>query len=154
MYGGLSETTLEHHKEEGFVRLKSRLIRERQGLVLPTNLMFSGFEHNDMFKREFYMFNGIRVTMRPPEYPCKVGLHIKMNIGNDNELFTGLILDQNNPRKDQWIQYELPINCLKQDFVHSQIINPNVDNTFEAMGVNLMIESDKEVPVRREHSKA
>ena len=31
LYGGLSETELEHH-EEGFVRMKSKFIRERQGL--------------------------------------------------------------------------------------------------------------------------
>lgn len=87
-YGGLSETLLTHHPEEGFVRLNARFIREKQGLVMPTNTMFSGFQNNYLLKREYELFNGIRVTMKPPMYPCKIGLHLKVNIGNEFELFS------------------------------------------------------------------
>lgn len=49
LYGGLSETDLEYH-DEGFVRMKSKFIRERQGLQLPTNILFSGFQNLYLIK--------------------------------------------------------------------------------------------------------
>lgn len=57
--------------------------------------------------------------MRPPMYPCKLGLHIKISIGNEHELFMGHILDTNNDKPQSWVDYELPINLLQQDFVVS-----------------------------------
>ena len=50
--------------------------------------------------------------MRPPCYPCKLGLHIKISIGNEYELFMGHIVDTNNDMPLEWIDYELPINLL------------------------------------------
>ena len=52
-------------------------------------------------------------------YPCKLGLHIKISIGNEHELFMGHILDTNNDKPQSWVDYELPINLLQQDFVVS-----------------------------------
>ena len=49
--------------------------------------MFSGLAHNYLMKQEYDDFNGIRVTMRPPMHPCKLGVHLKVSIGNDHELF-------------------------------------------------------------------
>ena len=58
--------------------------------------MFCGFQNLYLVKNEFDNYNGIRVRMRPPMYPCKIGLHIKVSIGNEHELFMGHILDTNN----------------------------------------------------------
>ena len=49
--------------------------------------MFSGFQNNYLIKKEFEYFNGLRVTMKPPMHPCKVGLHIQVSMGNEHELF-------------------------------------------------------------------
>ena len=62
-------------------------MRDKQGLELPFKAMFSGFKCMYLFKKEFYMYNGIRITMRPPTHPCKLGLHIKISIGSEYEHF-------------------------------------------------------------------
>jgi hypothetical protein len=123
LYGGLSETELEHH-EEGFVRVKAKFIRERTGLQLPTNILFCGFQNIYLIKQEFDHYNGIRITMRPPKHPCKVGIHLKVSIANEHELFVGHIMDTNNPNPSEFQKYELPISLLHQDFVMSKILNP------------------------------
>lgn len=66
-----------------------------------------------LFKKEFYLYNGLRVTMRPPSYPVKLGLHIKVNFGSEYELFVGSLLDTSN-RSDDFVQYEIPIGLLSQ----------------------------------------
>ena len=86
-YGGLSETQLLHNEEEGYLRLKAKFVKEKQGFQLENTTMFCGFQNNYLIKKEFEYFNGIRVTMKPPIYPCKVGLHIQITMGNEHELF-------------------------------------------------------------------
>ena len=86
-FGGQTETDIQyiHNNNDGFLRMQSHFIRERESLHLQNDVMFSGWENNYLLKQEFDMFNGMRITMRPPPYPCKVGLHIKMSIGNEYE---------------------------------------------------------------------
>ena len=78
---------------------------------MPTSILFGGFKHMHLFKKEFYLYNGLRVTMRPPSYPIKLGLHIKVNFGSEYELFVGSLLDTGN-RSDDFVQYEIPIGLL------------------------------------------
>jgi hypothetical protein len=94
-FGGLTETKLEHHQEEGYLSVMTKFVKDKQGLVLPFDAMFGGFKCMHLFKREYYMYNGIRVTMRPPMHPCKVGIHIKMGISSDYEHFvvSSLLID-------------------------------------------------------------
>ena len=61
--------------------------------------------------KQFDNLNGLRITMKPPKYPCKVGLHINVSFGNEYELYVGSVLDNNN-QSDEWQEYELPLNLL------------------------------------------
>jgi hypothetical protein len=101
-FGGLSETQLLHNESEGFLRVSAKFIRDRQGLQLMNNVMYCGFQNLYLVKQEFDGFNGLRVTMKPPQYPCKFGLHIKVSIGNEYEQFVGHILDTSSLNKSEW----------------------------------------------------
>ena len=83
--------------------------------------MFCGFQNVYLHKSEYDMFNGLRIKMKPPQYPCKLGLHIKVSIGNEYELFVGHILDTENPRPNEWQSYEIPINNLHNDMVMNKV---------------------------------
>ena len=144
-YGGLSETILEHNTEQQCLTVKSKFQRIAEGFALPTDIMFSGFECQQLFKHEFDNYNGIRVTMRQPPYPCKLGLHIKVSIGNEHELYMGHIVDTVDSADElgPWREYELPIDLLHNQFVVSKLVHPAVDDQFEARGLVFMAESDR-----------
>ena len=108
-FGGLSDTDLRHQKH--FLQVLTKFNRVPEGFVLPT-VMFSGFKHFHLFKKDFDSYNGIRIVMKPPRYPCKLGIHIKVSMGNEHELFVGSIVDTKND-SDEWTTYELPINLLQ-----------------------------------------
>jgi hypothetical protein len=86
----------------------------------------------------------MRITMRPPMHPCKVGIHLRVSIGNEHEHFVGHIMDTNNPNPGEFESYELPISLFHQDFVLSKILNPMVDDLFHTNGITFSVESDKE----------
>lgn len=111
---------------------------------MPTNILFSGFQNLYLIKQEFDHFNGMRITMRPPMHPCKVGIHLRVSIGNEHEHFVGHIMDTNNPNPGEFQSYELPISLFHQDFVLSKILNPMVDDLFHTNGITFSVESDKE----------
>ena len=54
-------------------------MRESNNL-LPIDYMFMGFKSLNLYHSNFLYFNSLRVTMRPPPHPCKLGLFIKVNI--------------------------------------------------------------------------
>ena len=101
-YGGLSETNILHHEEEGYIRLQSKFVRDTSGLHLPTNMMFSGIQNCFLCKHYYSHMNGIRVTMRPPSYPTKIGLNIKVAMGQEFEHYVGHIVDTKNPNPERW----------------------------------------------------
>jgi hypothetical protein len=82
--------------------------------------------------------------MRPPMYPCKVGIHLKVSIGNEHELYVGHIMDTANPNPEEWQSYELPLNLFHHDMVLSKVLNPQMDDLFITNGINFSVESDKE----------
>ena len=123
-FGGQSETQLLHNEKEGFLRVQAKFLRERQGLEKHNDVMFCGFQNLYLLKQEYDMYNGIRIIMKPPMYPCKIGLHIKMSMGNEHECFFGHLVDNQNPNPDDWQAYEIPINLMNNDLVMSKIYQP------------------------------
>jgi hypothetical protein len=95
-FGGLSEVDLTHNLDEGYLKVEARLKKDTQGLELPFDAMFGGFQCFHLSKKEYYMYNGLRITMKPPTHPCKVGIHLKVNFGSEYEHFVGYIVDTNN----------------------------------------------------------
>ena len=87
----------------------------------------------------------MRITMRQPPYPCKVGLHLKVSIGNEHELYMGHIVDTsgNTNKLGEWQEYELPINIMHHHSVMKKIMNPITQDFFETMGIVFLAESDK-----------
>ena len=60
------------------VRIEGRLVKERNDL-LPIDYLFFGFRSLSLFQTEFMYFNGLRITMKPPSHPCKLGLYLATN---------------------------------------------------------------------------
>ena len=93
--------------------------------------------------------------MRQPVYPCKIGLHLKVSIGNEHELFMGHVVDTINQSETAnglgpWIEYELPINLMHQHYVVSNLLNPMTSGHFQAHGVVFLTESDKITTTQKE----
>ena len=102
--------------------------------------------------KEFDMFNGLRIVMKPPVYPCKLGVHLEVSMGNEYELFVGHLLDTENPEKDKWQSYEIPILNLHNDTVVSKVLHPQHSNNIQAGGLVFKTESDQ--PLTSEDSSA
>ena len=143
-YGGVSQTQLLHNEKEGYLRVRTKFVRENLGFELPDKLLFCGFQNNYMVKQEYDGFNGLKITMRPPPYPCKVGLHVRVSIGNEHEEYVGHILDTQSESPDKWQDYELPLSLLHQDQIMSKVVNPNVDNFVITRGLTFRTESDRQ----------
>lgn len=71
---------------ESVVRVEGKLIKERNNLV-PMDHMFFGFRSLSMFQNNFMYFNGIRILMKPPMHPCKLGLYLNVTV-KEYEHFT------------------------------------------------------------------
>jgi len=61
------------------VRIQGKLIRERNNL-LPIDYMFFGFKSLSLFQSNFLYFNGLRIIMKPPSHPSKLGVYIEVNV--------------------------------------------------------------------------
>ena len=90
------------------------------------------------------MYNGVRIIMKPPMYPCKLGLHIKMSMGNEHECFFGHLVDTKNPDPDSWQAYEIPLNLMHNDLVMSKVYQPQMDDHFTCNGMIFKSESNQE----------
>ena len=98
-----------------------------------------------MFKREFDAVNGVRITMKPPRWPCKLGFHIQYTFGNEYELYFGHIVDTNNANPSKWQDYELPLVLLHNDAVMSKLMRPNMeDDILTTLGCVFKVESTTE----------
>ena len=96
-FGGLSQQDMrlvtEHDQRfrkislglRRLVRLRGRLRKEPHNLT-QVDHMFVGFKCLDLIKQSFENFNGVRITMKPPAHPCKVGLHVQTSF-KEFELF-------------------------------------------------------------------
>ena len=61
------------------MRVSSKLISERNNLV-KINYMFSGFKTFNLFLNNMQSLNGIKITMKPPPHPCRIGMHISTSL--------------------------------------------------------------------------
>ena len=76
--------------------------------------------------------------MRPPAVPCKVGVHINTSI-KEYEHFVGNLVDTENPRKE-WVQYEIPLAIMSNNFIQSSLIGAPVEDIFHMKGVSFHVE--------------
>jgi hypothetical protein len=72
------------------VRLQGKFLKERNNL-LPIDYMFFGFKSLGLFQNNFLYFNGLRIVMKPPQHPCKLGLYISVNI-KEYEHYTVIVM--------------------------------------------------------------
>jgi hypothetical protein len=42
--------------------------------------MFFGFKSLSLFQGNFLYFNGLRIVMKPPSHPSKLGVYIEVNV--------------------------------------------------------------------------
>ena len=68
------------------VRVRGSHVRERNNL-LPIDYMFFGFRSLSLLQGTFMYFNGLRITMKPPSYPCKLGIYVQVSV-KEYEHFT------------------------------------------------------------------
>lgn len=107
--------------------------------------MFSGFECLNLVKQQFDYFNGFRITMRKPAYPCKFGVHINTAI-KEYEHFVGHLLDTStttgdaNSQSNEWVEYELPLNLMVNNQIKSSLIHCHADDVFHMKGLSFHVE--------------
>ena len=80
--------------------------------------------------------------MRRPTYPCKFGAHINTAV-SEYEHFVGHLLDvvpQGSPEAHEWVEYEIPISLMVNNFVKSSLIHCYADDLFEMKGVTIHVE--------------
>lgn len=61
------------------MRVTGKHVRERNNL-LPIDYMFFGFRSLSLFQASFQYFNGLRIVMKPPSYPCKLGIYVQVSL--------------------------------------------------------------------------
>ena len=59
--------------------MRGKHVRERNNL-LPIDYMFFGFRSLSLLQGTFMYFNGLRITMKPPSYPCKLGIYVQVSV--------------------------------------------------------------------------
>ena len=104
-FGGQTETELAIHHEEKtgdtYLNIEAKFRKDRSGL-LHIDYMFSGLECLSLVKSHFDYYNGFRITMRPPVYPCKLGVHVNTSI-REFEHFIGHLVDTNSEQPKEWV---------------------------------------------------
>ena len=124
-YGGVSETGLELRKSEGeegeaYLQMRCKFQQDQTGLV-PIDYMFCGFQCINLVKLNYDYFNGFRITMEKPQYPCKFGAHIQTSL-KEYEHYAGHLVDT-TPRPHssasgiEWVEYEIPIWLMMQSTI-------------------------------------
>lgn len=121
------------------VEIQSKLIRDKTGL-LPISYMFSGFQCVNLMKSEYQLYNGFRITMKPPKVPVKFGAHFVTNL-YEVEHFVAHILDDQNP-SEEWVQYEIPVPLMINNQVKSRMIRhlDSFEDSFNMKALDLFIE--------------
>ena len=109
--------------------------------------MFSGFECVNLFKINYEYFNGFRIRMEKPSYPCKFGVYIQTNL-KEYEHFVGHLSDtnQSSSRNDggiDWVDYEIPLWLMINDRVPNKLVRAPVNDQFECKGLTFTMEQTK-----------
>ena len=114
------------------VRIEGKFKRESNNL-LPIDYMYFGFKSIDLFISNFMYFNGLRIIMKPPCHPCKLGLYLGVNFKEYEHYtvsfqtyylwyFKGHLLDTLNRSDKQFQSYEIPITLLMNDRIRSKVV--------------------------------
>ena len=74
-----------------YLRMINQFNWENSGLM-PIDYMFGGFQCINLVTKDFDYFNGFRITMRRPEYPCKFGIYLSTNL-KEYEHFVAHLVD-------------------------------------------------------------
>jgi hypothetical protein len=99
--------------------MKSQFVVEKSGLV-PIDHMFSGFKCMNIVKHNYDYFNGFRITMRRPIYPCKFGIYMQTNL-KEYEHYVGHILDT-GPSSPEFVEYEIPVKLMVHDLITAKLV--------------------------------
>ena len=98
--------------------------------------------------QQFENWNGLKLTMRRPIYPCKVGLYLKTGM-NDYDHYVGHILDvDTRPRKEipgeePFVEYEIPIEMMVHDSITNQLVKNATEDTFDCRGITFCVETSE-----------
>lgn len=102
--------------------------------------MFSGFQCIDLIRKQFDYYNGFRILMRKPTYPCKLGVHVCTNL-NEYEYFVGHLIDiDSSDNPEAWVEYEIPISLMVNNYIKSSLIHCHAEDNFTMKGVAFHIE--------------
>lgn len=63
--------------------------------------MFFGFKSLSLFQGNFLYFNGLRIVMKPPSHPSKLGVYIEVNV-KEYEHYTVSNVFKNDDRGTSW----------------------------------------------------
>ena len=86
--------------------------------------MFSGWSCINLITKEFDYFNGFRITMRRPEYPCKFGVYLATNL-KEYEHFVAHLVDVAPTVEGEeapFVEYEIPVRLMVHNVIRSRII--------------------------------
>ena len=120
------------------MNIEAKLKKDRSGL-LPIDYMFSGFQCLNLVRKNFEFFNGFRITMRKPSFPCKLGVHINTGI-SEFEHFVGHLADIDDSSNKDWVSYEIPISLMVNNYIKSSLIHCHADDNFLCRGVTFHVE--------------
>jgi hypothetical protein len=91
---------------------------------MPIDYMFGGFSSINLVTKDFDYFNGFRITMRQPEYPCKLGVFLSTNL-KEYEHFVAHLVDVAPPVEGQeapFVEYEIPLRLMVHNVIRSRLI--------------------------------
>ena len=121
------------------MNVTGRFQLDRSGLV-PINYMYCGFTCLSLVRQQFDVYNGFRITMRKPRYPCKFGVHLNTAI-REFEHFVGHLVDTDpSAEEGEWVEYEIPINRMVNSQIKSSFIHAPSTDDFHIKGLTFSIE--------------
>ena len=104
--------------------------------------MFCGFQCINLAKINYDYFNGFRIVMEKPQYPCKFGAHLQTNL-KEYEHYVGHLVDVHPESKPadgiQWVEYEIPIWLMMHNRIH-RITRAPISDNFEMKGITLFMQ--------------
>eukprot|EP00347_Sterkiella_histriomuscorum_P022452 403338435 len=150
--GGESKCELtqieDQENKDTFLRVTGKLQRESSNL-LRIDYMFLGFKQFQMITSKYDYYNGVRIVMKPPMQPAKLGLVIQSTF-REFEHYSGFLLDNNNPNPNQYQSYEIPINLMTNHNIRDRIMQNKYGGSFICKGLTFCVESTFETPFNSE----
>ena len=82
--------------------------------------------------------------MRQPSHSCKFGVHLNTGI-REYEHFVAHLVDTtpetiNTDKPQEWVEYEIPIWLMVNNYIQSSLVHSHVDDTFSMKGLTLHME--------------